>query len=310
MSNAPPPAPDWIAVDWGTSHLRVFAMSAKGKVLARRSSENGMGRLTQSEFEPALLAEISDWLNDNQKTTVICCGMVGARQGWTEIQYRTTPCLPITGSSDIRAQSNDPRIDVFIIPGIRQMNPADVMRGEETQIAGFLAEQPGFDGVICLPGTHSKWVHISAGEIVSFLTFMTGELFALLSGHSVLRHSTQTDGWDNASFDEALDDAIAKPKMFAARLFSLRAEHLIADLSPESARARLSGLLIGLELAAARPYWLGQDVALIGAGGLAGLYDQALKAQGLMPQQYDVEKLTIAGLTAARCEMTGHEESK
>ena len=51
------------------------------------------------------------------------------------------------------------------------------MRGEETQIAGFLALNPGWDGVICLPGTHSKWAHVSAGEVVSFQTFLTGESF-------------------------------------------------------------------------------------------------------------------------------------
>jgi hypothetical protein len=73
------------------------------------------------------------------------------------------------------------------------------MRGEETQIAGFLAQNPGFDGVLCLPGTHTKWVHISAGEVVSFRSFMTGELFATVGPHSVLRHSVG-EGWDDAAF--------------------------------------------------------------------------------------------------------------
>ena len=90
----------------------------------------------------------------------------------------------------------DPRLTVPVIGGPAPDKPADVMRGEETQIAGFFFENQGFDGVLCLPGTHSKWVQISAGEIVSFRTFMTGEIFALLADRSVLRHTLDQE-WDD-----------------------------------------------------------------------------------------------------------------
>ena len=63
------------------------------------------------------------------------------------------------------------------------------MRGEETQVAGFLALNEGWDGTLCLPGSHTKWVAVSAGEVTGFRTFMTGELFAAATGHTVLRHS-------------------------------------------------------------------------------------------------------------------------
>ena len=104
---------------------------------------------------------------------------------------------------------------------------ADVMRGEETQIAGFLRLNTGWDGVICLPGTHSKWVHVSAGEIISFRTFMTGELYGLLADASVLRHSVGGEDWDAAAFETALSDTIARPANLAAGLFRLRASHLL-----------------------------------------------------------------------------------
>ena len=77
---------------------------------------------------------------------------------------------------------------------VRQDNPADVMRGEETQIRGFLSIFSNFDGIICLLGTHTKWVHVSAGEVISFRTFMSGELFDLLSKYSVLKHSVKSYG--------------------------------------------------------------------------------------------------------------------
>lgn len=121
-----------------------------------------------------------------------------------------------------------------------------------------------------LPGTHSKWAHISAGEVVSFQTFMTGELFALLSTTSVLRHGMQGAGWDEGAFDTAVSDALSRPERLAARLFSLRAG-LIAGLSPEAARARALRPPIP-ELAAAKPYWLGQRVTLIGAEKLSTAY--------------------------------------
>ena len=288
--------PEWIAVDWGTTHLRATAMGPAGP-MAQASNSDGMGSLSPNQFEPALLALIDPWLAADRTTPVIACGMVGSRQGWAEAKYRTVPCAPVAPDTLTRVQTKDPRLSVHIAPGLRQNTPADVMRGEETQIAGALALMPGFDGVMCLPGTHSKWVHISAGEVVSFQTFMTGELFALLSTQSVLRHSIAADGFDVAAFDTGLSDALSRPERIAARLFTLRAEGLLTDASPIAARSRLSGLLIGIELAAAKPYWLGQPVTLIGAETLCGHYAHALQAQGLTPTTLSAPDCTLAGLS-------------
>lgn len=288
--------PDWIAVDWGTSHLRAYAMSG-GSVLEDRASEAGMGALERGQFEEALLALVSDWLGD--RTPVLACGMVGARQGWVEAPYTSVPAA-VDQLGAVKAPTTDPRLDVRVVQGVKQDDPADVMRGEETQIAGFLALNKGWDGVICLPGTHSKWALVSADEIVSFQTFMTGELFGLLSDHSVLRHSVKTKGWDESAFVEALSDSIARPEKLAARLFSIRAENLLKAAAPDVSKARLSGLLIGAELAAARPYWLGQQVAVIGAPDVAPLYVSALAEQGVPATDVQGDRMTIAGLNAAR----------
>jgi 2-dehydro-3-deoxygalactonokinase len=293
---------NWIAVDWGTSSLRAWAIDAHGQTHATAHSSKGMGTLTPDAFEAALLDLITPWLeaNTTQKPMqVIACGMVGARQGWTEALYAGVPCLPISATLT-KAPTKDPRIEVLIVPGLSQNTPADVMRGEETQIAGFQAEFPKFDGIICLPGTHTKWAHVSAGEVVSFQSFMTGEIFALLSSHSVLKHSLRDGTWDDAAFDEALADALSRPEKLAAKLFSLRAEDLLHGLDGGAAKARLSGLLIGAELAAAKPYWLGQMVALIGADGLTDLYASALKTQGIIAQRTDPTDMTLAGLKSAR----------
>ncbi len=293
----PPLSPDWIAVDWGTSNLRAWAMGATG-VLATASSDQGMGGLTREGFEPALLALIGDWLPQGRQTPVMACGMVGARQGWVEAPYRASPCAPVATTGLCPVQTADPRLKVQIVPGLSQSKPADVMRGEETQIAGALALDPGFDGVICLPGTHSKWAHVSAGEVVSFQTFMTGEVFALLSSQSVLRHG-MAEGWDETAFDEGVAEALSRPERIAAKLFALRAEGLLTGLSPIAARSRLSGLLIGAELAGAKPYWLGQRLRLIGTEALVASYTRALAAQGVAAEPLPAAACTLAGLAVA-----------
>ncbi len=286
---------DWIAVDWGTSNMRAWAIR-DGVVLAKGASDKGMGALTPDTFEAALIEVIDPWLGQN-RIPLVACGMVGAKQGWCEAPYAQVPCPPV-GEGAVRPEVTDKRIDVAILPGLSQDNPADVMRGEETQIAGFLAKAPDFDGVLCLPGTHTKWVQVSAGEVVSFRTFMTGELFALLSRQSVLRHSVGT-GWDDQAFETAVTEAMSRPEALANRLFTLRAEGLLHGLGSEAATARLSGLLIGSELAAARPYWLGQRIALIGAPSLSARYAAALALQGATVETADATECTLAGLTTA-----------
>ena len=289
---------EWFAVDWGTSNLRVWVFDAENQLLDHVSSTQGMGALSPETFEPTLIELIDPYLGQGV-SPVICCGMVGARQGWAEAAYMQVPCSAPDAKKALRVKSKDPRVDVRILPGLCQNTPADVMRGEETHIAGYLAKDPNFFGTLCLPGTHSKWTQISAEEIVSFRTFMTGELFALLSTQSVLRHALDTSEWSEDDYLEALNDAMSAPQQLSARLFALRADGLLHGLSPTAVRSRLSGYLIGLELAGAKPYWLGLDVVVIGDPKLTPLYTRALKAQGVSCLSQNGDEMTQAGLKAA-----------
>lgn len=293
---------DWIAVDWGTSHLRAWAIGSGGKVLDKAESSEGMGGLSQAEFEPALLRLIDPWLG-NGPTDVIACGMVGAKQGWVEAPYRLVPSKP-GEAAPITPPTQDSRIRLHILPGVSQDSLADVMRGEETQTAGVIHENPQFEGILCLPGTHTKWIHISAEEIVSFRTAMTGELFALLSKQSVLRHSVGGDDFDRDAFDSAVAETLSRPERLAQSLFNIRAEGLLHGQSNAAAKGRLSGLLIGAELAAAKPYWLGQQVLIGGAPALVALYERALQNQGVTCLTRDAETLTLAGLRHAHAKLT------
>lgn len=289
-----------IAADWGTSNLRAFALDGAGRVIAEASSYDGMGKLGREQFEPALLSLIGGWLDPDRVTPVAICGMAGARQGWMEAAYRSVPCTPV-GGPFARPPVESPLIDVFIVPGLSQAAPADVMRGEETQIAGVLAARPGFSGILCLPGTHSKWVEVREGHVERFVTAMTGELFALLSGQSVLRHGMTggEDGIDDDAFAQALRASFETPEQFAASLFRLRAEGLLNGLPPNVARSRLSGLLIGQELAAVRFLWQGKTSLVVGAGRLTGLYGQALALLGGTGEIVSGETMVLSGLSQA-----------
>ena len=291
-------APDWIAVDWGTTRLRVWAMQG-AQAIRSRNSDKGMGGLTRDAFEPALLELIHDWLPDSGRMPVIACGMVGARTGWAEADYRATPCPPLDPHRAIRPDVRDARLDVRILPGLSQAAPADVMRGEETQIAGYLASDPGFDGTLCLPGTHCKWVRIAQGRVETFQTYMTGEMFSLISRQSVLRLSLGGAVPDAAATARGAADALADPHAAQRDLFSLRAGALLQHLGPEQAAGRLSGLLIGAELGAAREFWHNHRTIIIGAPELAALYETPMRAAGADVARMDGAALVLAGLGAA-----------
>ena len=295
---------DWIAVDWGSTHLRTYAMQQDGQLVHEKTSAQGMGSLASEEFESALLALIADWLPAVQEDTaaiepmdVIACGMVGARQGWKEAPYRSTPCRPSSDKGAISVTTLDQRIAVKILPGICQSEPADIMRGEETQIGGLIAQEGLNQGTICLPGTHSKWVSLADSKIQHFATYMTGEVFSLLSEHSMLRHTVTSENWDDDAFLSGVKTSIEKPEDLLSNCFRLRAKHMLQGLAAARARSTLSGLIIGAELSGANAYWQQQTVALIGEPALSQLYAAALESLGVSTRIHDPKQLTLQGLT-------------
>lgn len=292
---------DWIAVDWGTTNLRAWAMAGDEPV-ASIASPAGMGTLAREGFEPALLEVVEPWLSGGSPTPVVACGMVGARQGWVEVPYAPVPGAPLQPDRFRSVETADPRIRVTIVHGLAQAEPADVMRGEETQVAGLLATGDASDLAVCLPGTHTKWVRLEGGTVRAFRTCMTGELFALLRGQSILRHSTGTaETIDAAAYRQGVRQSLDDPSGIAAHLFGIRAAGLLSTVEEGAALGRLSGLLIGLEVgAAAKAHRAGEEVVVIGQDRLAGLYAEALEMTGLGARRLDAEGLTLAGLRQAR----------
>ncbi|CCD99815.1 2-dehydro-3-deoxygalactonokinase [Bradyrhizobium sp. STM 3809] len=294
-----------VAVDWGTSSFRAWLIAADATELAESRSNEGMLHCATSGFAPVLRAHLAK-LEAPTEAPVLICGMAGARQGWVEAPYLHTPTrLDALHAAAIRVETDG---DVRILPGLAQAraDAPDVMRGEETQLLGVT--EPDFTGVVCIPGTHSKWIRIDRGAVVAFATYMTGELFAVMSEHSILKHAVESEvaAEDGPEFRAGLASALSSPASLSNTLFRLRAAQLLGFETRSAGAARLSGVLIGSEIADARARF-GADgpVRLIGAGRLGGLYRAALAASGFTVHECDAEQASRRGLIKAAWQIWG-----
>ena len=267
----------WIAVDWGTSFFRAYLIENEEVVNAVKTND-GMKFVQNNNFEEILVKLIDPWLDYNYKTEVLASGMVGSKQGWLEAPYQKTPCC-LHNIDFISPPVKDKRFSLKIFSGISQSNKPDVMRGEETQIAGFLHDNPNFNGSICLPGTHSKWVQIENGHIINFKTFMTGELFEIISKNSVLIHSVTSNKIKKNELTMAVDEIIKKPEIFGNALFQLRADDLINSRGSKIYKSKLSGYLLGLEFLGSLEFWKKKNIVLIGNADLIELYEYVLQSK-------------------------------
>lgn len=298
-----PAEPGLIALDWGTSALRAFRMGAQGHVLETRHRPWGIMNLppaadhapepdSGAAFERALQDACGDWLAAAPGLPLLACGMVGSAQGWREAKYLPTPTsLDELGRSlTLVARPDGPPL--HIVPGlVQQGSLPNVMRGEETQVLGVLASlalPADATVLIGLPGTHSKWVLARQGCIEQFHTFMTGEVFAALRGHTILGKTMQAPtAPDDAAFARGLEVARGSDAALGllSHIFSTRTLGLTGALAPTSQADYLSGLLIGHEVASlaraqqqtpAAP----QALVLCGEPDLCRRYAIALQAYG------------------------------
>ncbi|MEA2260986.1 MAG: 2-dehydro-3-deoxygalactonokinase [Acidobacteriaceae bacterium] len=284
-----------IAVDWGTSNFRAFRVSAEGSVFARASSPQGILRVGEGNFEEALRAEVGVWLAAGEKH-VLLCGMIGSRQGWVEAEYLPCP-VGIDELADAVVPVPFSGASVRLVPGVIGPDAAGVpelMRGEETAAMGMLDACAGA-GLVCFPGTHSKWIQLSDRKIVSFTTCMTGELYGALRKCTILeRTMTSNAAVDKTAFDSGIARS-ADPGGLLHHLFGVRTLPLMGQLKEEKSASYLSGLLIGHEVRATMPK--GSHVHLVGAAHLCGLYAQVIEARGGVATMED-EDAAALGLAA------------
>jgi len=287
-----------VALDWGSSRLRAWRLDHAGTVLDERASDDGASRLQggAAAFDAAWLRLTDGW----PAVPTIACGMVGSAHGWREAPYLDCPrALDALHEGLVRVATSRGNT-VHLVPGLMQRGPApDVMRGEETQLAGLLQAAPELaaHARVVMPGTHSKWVDLVDGRVQRFATRMTGELFALLRDHSVLaRLMAPGAATDDAAFDHGVATAQAGEGADLARwLFGVRARGLFGELAPEASAEFLSGLLIGAEIASALREDAGAPLALVGEPALTQRYARALHAFGRAARSFP-QPLAAGGL--------------
>lgn len=269
-----------IGLDWGSTHLRAYLFDENGTVRESRALPHGIRQLPAGGFAEAFDLAVRGW----PMLPTLACGMVGSRNGWREVPYLDTPTsVERLARHLIRLDATDGR-PLHLVPGLRDPSRPDVMRGEETQIAGVLARQPAAARLL-LPGTHSKWVRLDGGDVAGFATVMTGELYGLLRQHSILGAALPDACDDETAFRRgAVAARDSGPAGALSRLFSARALMLDGQLDAAAVPDYLSGLLIGEELRMALAAgWAdaGEAVVMVGEGPLCERYLHAAPIFGL-----------------------------
>jgi 2-dehydro-3-deoxygalactonokinase len=297
----------YIAGDWGTSRLRL-SLCLGDRVLETLQGP-GIGALREPAGE-ALRPLLAGWRQAYGPLPILLCGMAGSRNGWREAPYLPCPVdLRALGAAALRFEADE--APVAIAPGLScrsRLGSPDVMRGEETQIAGAIALHPGLGTgrhLLCLPGTHTKWANLQDGQVCDFLTALTGELFALLRDGSTLMRATHagaeaqsTSADSQDGFERGIEAAFAPGSSSLPHgLFGVRSRQLIDGCSRAWALSYLSGLLIGADARGAIPLFAARKEAiLIGDGALNARYAYALRREGIAASCLDGEQCALAGL--------------
>jgi 2-dehydro-3-deoxygalactonokinase len=289
-----------VGIDWGTTHRRVSALDDGGTLLREFADDDGMLR-AGGRFPQALQAALAAVAPLAAAPRVLMSGMVGSAQGWHEVPYVDID-LPLAAlASRLFAVPDAPAgASVHIVPGYRLCSAdgrVDVMRGEETQLLGAAALGLA-DAVVVLPGTHSKWVRLRAGRIEGFATYMSGELFALLSQHGTLAPLLRESVDDDDAFDRGL--AAGRRGALSNVLFECRARVVAGRMPALQAREYLSGVLIGAEWHDALQRFGAGGVPLhvLGSAELAARYRRAAERLGVPLAGIDARAAQLAAWRA------------
>ncbi|MCT2530440.1 2-dehydro-3-deoxygalactonokinase [SAR92 clade bacterium H921] len=299
----------FIAGDWGSTNLRLylcrFAHGESVEALACLSGPGVMG--LNSDFEAILFDLIGDWLELYGPVPVILSGAVGSNIGWHEVTYLDCPASP-DQISNSTTKFTVRGLDIWILSGLKtrtELGAPDMMRGEELQLLGWMLEtEEHSEQIVVLPGTHNKWALVAQGQVQTFVTAFTGELYALLEKHSIL--ITQPLG-DNFSADYFLQGVALSRTLQAGQLlnalFTVRSRQIEGMLNAEHGASYLSGLLVGSDIVGSLGLLKnGTDsvgkITLIGDSILTQAYQMALESMNIEARICDSDQIAICGYQA------------
>lgn len=257
-------------IDWGSSSFRAYRFNDAGQYQETVSDGPGIKFVDNAGFETVLREKIGDWLTPGD--TVLLSGMITSRNGWLESPYIACPANLadiISGGLSHRTSG----LNLIFLPGISQVDPPDVMRGEELQLLGS-----GAEGICVIPGTHSKWAEVSTGCVHRFRTIPTGELFDLLVNHALIGSLTEQGVWDSNAFTDGVERGFTTATVLSD-LFVTRSSVLMQTRNPNTVRCWLSGLLIGSEIreGLCLTSQSAETIVLIGSTRLCEKYREAME---------------------------------
>ena len=282
-------ADGFIAVDWGTTNRRAYKIDASGACVDEFEDGQGALSVPKGEF-PAAAAEIRQRLGD---LPLLMAGMAGSNRGWVDAPY--VPCP--SGVDDLVRNLVWAGEREAIVPGLSYQDSqrADVMRGEEVQLLGAIADgSVPRDAFVCHPGTHNKWVKVEGGAIASFRTVMTGELFNLLKKHSIIGDLLQGEVAADEVFKQGAQHGLEQSDLPSA-LFAIRARWLLGRDEPKACASYASGLLIGTDVKIGLSDHDG-EVIVMGRPELTALYAAAIAQAGRTARELDGERCFLAGI--------------
>ncbi|HEX8326827.1 MAG TPA: 2-dehydro-3-deoxygalactonokinase [Hymenobacter sp.] len=315
------PKTTFLSCDWGTSSFRLRLVERAGlKVLAEAKSKEGNAAIAElwkeanqppeqrAEFYLAVLQKHLKTLEEAVKTSlddvsVVISGMASSTIGMMELPYKPLPFA--TDGSDLAVKTIAPTEEnfqhpVLLVSGVRSDD--DVMRGEEVQLVGCRFETTTQEQLFLHPGTHAKHVLVRDGQAVALKTYMTGELFSLLSKESILVASVEEgqkleEGRNLHWFEQGVRHS--QKANVLHNIFLVRTNELFKKASKAENYFYLSGLLIGSEchgLVASPP----TRITLAGEDVLVAHYGAALRILGL------AERCHIETKTAEEVTLNGH----
>jgi 2-dehydro-3-deoxygalactonokinase len=320
-----------LCCDWGTTSFRLRLVNRKNQeLIGEVFSQNGIGKTfnhwkeikddgtTRGTFfrrelkqQIDLLAEKADFNLDG--IPMVLSGMASSSLGIQEIAYATLP-FSLDGTRAVTQyfeQQQDFPHDILLLSGVRSDH--DVMRGEETELIGLIAAMDlgGKDAIFIFPGTHSKHMFVRDGRLMDFKTYMTGEVFNLMTRYSILKDSVELN--DDSDFSEnareSFNGGIRESGYgdILNTLFTVRTNQLFDLLDKKQNAMFLSGLLIGSEMRHLTKE-TGSQLVLCCQNNLYRLYKAAIETLNLPGRTIIIPAATVnRAATAGQIKIFEHQ---
>ncbi|WP_370980079.1 2-dehydro-3-deoxygalactonokinase [Agaribacterium sp. ZY112] len=285
-----------LLIDWGTTNFRAFVVDAEDELVDSFASERGLLSVESGAFSSTLQSLLEEHLASYKAMPILMAGMVGSLKGWVNVPYVSSSAGAAELSAAAHALTLPWGAKAYIIPGLSHEPEAgiyDVMRGEEVQLIGLQALLGENQLKVILPGTHSKHALMSQGQINAFKTYMTGELFSVLSKQMLFSRDLNqaTIGSSDSAFLRGVSEGYCSEELMAV-LFRSWTHRLFNNLKPDEVLDYLSGMLIGAELKT-----IGTDLHyVVGGQSLCQRYLLAAEHLSLLCQYYSGDQCFLAGM--------------